>query len=131
MSARKVARRGLQSSALLVAFAASPVIGQSASSDLAPPQHVGLFEGSHAQCILKEMPGVANDIVAQQIAISCKRRYPAGFNTDEGPGPFARYGSGAECAAKLGKDTPSRTGGTLITIACQRLYEPGWVFRPQ
>ena len=29
--------------------------------------HVGTFDGSYAQCILKEMPGVANDAIAQQV----------------------------------------------------------------
>jgi hypothetical protein len=80
---------------------------------------------NYATCLLDGMPGVQNDAAAASIAQACGQHYPGGMkNVPQGSGrSFFGYESGAQCAAKLAKDTLSQNGGRLIRYACNVLYD--------
>ena len=79
----------------------------------------------YEDCILDKMPGVANDMTARAIVMVCKNEYPRilGVDAKKRTGWFD-YKSGAECAAKKGKNTSSKLGGAIIFSTCNTLYEP-------
>lgn len=78
-----------------------------------------------ADCILDEMPGVANDKTAVQAFRSCKERHPGDLDFRTHPDkPWFGFRSAAECAAKKGGKTASDRAGWFITRACRYIYGP-------
>jgi hypothetical protein len=76
---------------------------------------------SFEKCIIKEMPGVQNDLTARAIYSQCQsheRAVPGGGRED-----WFSFKSGAECAAKVAKETSSRDGAYIIRTSCNRLYD--------
>jgi hypothetical protein len=69
-----------------------------------PPKKIWPLEDSYAKCLLDDLPGVASDVAAYQIARQCIKKYPEAFGTDEIVGPFA-FSNPGECIAKKARDT--------------------------
>lgn len=79
-----------------------------------------------AECVLDEMPGVANNSAASQTMEACRKKWPGDFRyrpAPAGPSLFG-YSSAAECASKKGRETSSERAGRYITNACRILYGP-------
>lgn len=76
------------------------------------------------ECILKKMPGTANDTAATVIARSCYERFDkfdqifvAESNRIFGPK------NTSDCVEKYAKDTSSRKAGRFIYMACKNIFE--------
>lgn len=90
---------------------------------VAPYVYAGIFGSCNFyECILDDMPGVKNDIVARQIVSKCssectdmstKKKFSIGFS-----GKITAQ----ECVVKYAKDTNSEVGARLIFTACYSLY---------
>jgi hypothetical protein len=79
-------------------------------------------ECNYYECILDEMPGVKNDIVAGQIMAKCKSKC-----TDKSREEKTRFGfsgriTASKCALTYVKDTKSEKGRHIIRRACYALY---------
>ncbi|MDG9927402.1 MULTISPECIES: hypothetical protein [unclassified Pseudomonas] len=80
--------------------------------------------GNFATCLLDELPGVQNNNTAAAAYQVCSAKYPerySGVEQGSGRGLF-NYDSGAECALKEARDTPSQNAAGMIRDACNRLY---------
>lgn len=103
------------------------VVTMSQEPDFIPDaalKEIGPLDGSYAQCILKEMPGVASDLAATQIRMQCIRAYPDGLRTIERGSALFGYRDGPSCVAKKARDTASREAARMIAIACYKRYGP-------
>ena len=83
---------------------------------------VGVLDGSYAKCLLDRLPGVANDVAAQQIANACMHEFPDALNTVERGSTLFGYATAAECVIKKSRDTASRQAAQMISFACYHRY---------
>lgn len=81
--------------------------------------------GNYATCLLKNLPGLQNEVAARAAINLCMSEYPGGINSvPQGDGRgFLGYDSGAECAMKKAGETRSQLAGQGIYLACRRLYD--------
>lgn len=82
-------------------------------------------QAGYAECLLKRLPGVQNDVAANAIMQTCQMENPGGIQAvaqGSGRGWFS-HKSGAECTAKTAADTRSNRAAALIRQACMRLYD--------
>jgi hypothetical protein len=81
--------------------------------------------GNFAECLIDNLPGVANDVAANAIMQTCQAKNPGGIQAvAQGSGRgWLGYKSGAECTAKKAADTRSNRAAALIRQACMRLYD--------
>lgn len=80
--------------------------------------------GNFATCILDTVPSIQSDAAARAAYQICLKRYPDGINgIQQGDGRWwFGFNSGADCILKKAADTRSVVAGSLITAACNRLY---------
>jgi hypothetical protein len=90
---------------------------------LASMQPALFRDENYADCVLKEEPGVENDVAAISIMQDCAARYPKSVEQGSGRSWFS-YSSGAACAAKEARDTRSVKASMAIRHACNLLYDP-------
>jgi len=87
--------------------------------------HGGIFgAANYAECILDEMPGASNDLVAQHVIILCHKRFPAGLQPVDRREFFPAYKSGRECLIDKASNTSNTMASQVISAACYRLYGP-------
>ena len=79
---------------------------------------------NHFECVLEKMPGVKSDSEANAIWKACLKAHgsPREVKLGSGRGWFG-YDSGTECADDKAGETDSQAGVTMITTACNRLYD--------
>ena len=76
------------------------------------------------ECILDEMPGTQNDVVARSLVIQCSESFPAQLPI-EGKykvGGFFSVPTKEDCLIEHAKDTPSQFAAKVIYSACYELY---------
>ena len=85
--------------------------------------HADLFGPSNYwECILEEIPGVANDPAASFVINKCVEEFPDTEEDYEKKKPLWGVKTAPECVIEYGKDTISPVGVKIILGACYRLY---------
>lgn len=86
--------------------------------------------GSFPECVLDDIPGAQNDVVARRLVAECLKRHPYGYNSAEAIeskgskyNSFFGYKNGAECTIAKAKNTASPFGAQVIQGACVHLYD--------
>ncbi|MNN40664.1 hypothetical protein D3C81_1547450 [compost metagenome] len=91
--------------------------------------HADLFEAdTFESCILKNMPGTANELAAQHIVATCVRKPVA--KAGSGRGLLAKYPDGFDCFNAKGKSVAIPWAVSYVFAACQTLYSKPTVFDP-
>ena len=85
-----------------------------------------IAHANFAECLIKRLPGTANDLAAGAIHEVCQDLYPGGiYAVEQGSGRgFFGYKSGAECTADKAANTRSARAAWLLRMACMTLYDP-------
>ncbi len=87
----------------------------------APPAWGAPSPSNYPECLLQELPGADNDVIARHIAASCAQRFPTAFGAPPSPG---RFPDGRSCVLVVTKDTKSALAATLLERSCFALYGP-------
>lgn len=77
---------------------------------------------NYYECILDEMPGVKNDIVARQIIANCASKCPDKSTKKKTRLGFSGRRTASKCFLKYAKDTTSEVGARVIRYSCYSLY---------
>jgi hypothetical protein len=82
--------------------------------------------GNFAECILDNMPGVANGQAAAAVARSCTREYPRQYSgVYKGVGlDWFGFKDSEACIIKKSRDTVQPYAAGMIAAACRCMYEP-------
>lgn len=82
----------------------------------------GFFGPSnYHECILDEMPGTKNNIVAREIRRKCSKDFPSQGAITKKSSLFGVDTAG-ECIIKYGEDVSSKHAASSIRRACRNLY---------
>ena len=90
--------------------------------------HMPAFSGwfgtdNYWECLLKKMPGVQSDTIAEEVVLSCKQEHP--FHKRiyiEKKNPWFGPKTASSCVLKYGKEVRSESGARYIQSACYKLY---------
>ncbi|QBY55544.1 hypothetical protein [Cupriavidus oxalaticus] len=92
--------------------------------------HAELFErDTFESCILKTMPGAANELSIQLILAKCVQKPQAKAGSGR-EGLLAKYSDGFECFHDKGKSVGTQLGANYVFVACQTLYSKPAPFDP-
>lgn len=84
--------------------------------------HAGLFEAeTFERCIIKNMPGTANDVASKFIILNCSQFQMSAAGS--GRGLWAKYPNGAECYSDKGKSVSDQLAAAYLLAACFTLYD--------
>ncbi|MCK4120405.1 hypothetical protein ACI2UK_24465 [Ralstonia nicotianae] len=97
---------------------------------LSMPSFAGWFgPDTFDACVLDEMPGVSNAIVAKLVLANCAAYARAKMGS--GRGLLARYKSGLDCFADKGKGVGDALASNYVLAACHQLYDPPTIDQSQ